>query len=137
MAAQRQAADVRMSPVGMNTNALARRATTPTEKQVEASGRRIMSVLGFTCWHLSQARPTAQSPGWPDMLFTHPDKRLAVYWEAKRPGGAQSDAQRVFQKHVTAAGHEYVCGTENALAVWAEAKGLCRLLPGGGIEVIR
>jgi hypothetical protein len=97
----------------------------PLEKHVEAIGRRMMTLLGFQTWHLSQARATNQTPGWPDMLFTHRERGLAVWWEAKRPGGKQSPAQREFELSVTACGQHYVCGTDDDLKAWCIAQRVC------------
>lgn len=107
------------------------------EKREEFAAQRLMATLGFTSWRLSQARATRQTPGWPDLFFTHPAKRLAVFYEAKAPKGKQSTAQREFQSHVIAAGMEYVVGTHDVLVAWAEAKGLCRALASGGLERTR
>ncbi len=103
----------------------------PTEKQEERIGDRLMATLGFTVWNLSQPRKTMQTPGWPDRLYTHPIKRLAVFWEAKRPGGKQRDGQKLFQAEATACGMNYVCGPSEVLTAWCESKGLCRALANG------
>ena len=87
---------------------------------------RLMSALGFTCWHLSQNRASRQTPGWPDMLFTCPAKRLSVYYEAKSAKGKQSDAQKAFQADIVACGHEYIVGTWTAMHVWCVGKGLIK-----------
>lgn len=114
-----------------------RYGATPREKDIELLGDRIMATLGFTVWKLSQPRKTMQTPGWPDRFYTHPTKRLAVFWEAKAPGGKQRTAQRAFQADVTACGINYVCGTTDVLVAWCEQHGLCRALASGGIEVAR
>jgi hypothetical protein len=101
------------------------RRTAP-EKAEERAATRLMAALGFACWHLSQPRRTMQSAGLPDAFYTHPGKRLAVYYEAKSPVGKQSDAQKAFQQHVTACGHEYVVGPHGAMVAWARGKGLIR-----------
>jgi hypothetical protein len=90
---------------------------------------RLMTALGFTCWHLSQNRASRQTPGWPDMLFTCPAKRLSVYYEAKSAKGKQSDAQKAFQADIVACGHEYVVGTVEAMADWCVAKGIGAIKP--------
>jgi hypothetical protein len=102
------------------------------EKREEDAGRLLMqNVLGFECWHLSQARATRQTPGWPDMLFMHEDSGLCVWWEAKAPGGKQSDAQREFQRYAQPCSMEYVVGPASALEEWAISKGLLERLPNG------
>lgn len=95
-----------------------------TEKDVELAGDRLMATLGFTIWKLSQPRATMQTSGWPDRFYVHRDKRVAVFWEAKRPGGKQRESQRVFEADVSSCGFEYVWGTSDALVTWAKAKGL-------------
>src|ERR1041385_104771 len=96
-----------------------------------------MDALGFTCWHLSQNRASRQTPGWPDMLFTHPGKGLAVYYEAKRQGGKQSPAQQEFQRHIEAAGGQYVTGTAQVLADWCVQKALMHTTVTGGLLIPR
>lgn len=113
------------------------RRTAP-EKHEERYARRLMEdVLGFACWHLSQSRATRQTPGWPDAFFTHPELKLAVWYEAKAPQGKQSNAQREFQRNVTMCGYDYVSGTAEAMTEWAVSKGLVRRTAGGGLEVVR
>lgn len=94
------------------------------EKAEERKARKLMTLLGFAHWHLAQARETRQTPGWPDALYTHPEKRIAVWYEAKAPKGKQSPAQREFQRHMSMCGYEYVTGTADALIEWARVKGL-------------
>lgn len=114
----------------------AMRLPTPSEKDVERLGDKIMAMLGFTAWRYSQARATQQSPGIPDRFYTHPTRGLHVFWEAKRPGGKQRPAQRVFQTAVTLCGLQYVCGTDDALIAWCEGQGLCRVQGCGAIEIL-
>lgn len=113
------------------------RRGSPEKAQVRDARQFMETVLGFDYWSLSQARATRQTAGWPDCFFTHPAKRLAVWYEAKAPNGKQSDAQKEFQRHVTQCGYEYVVGTASELYLWAEAKHLVRILPSGGMEIIR
>jgi len=112
-------------PIGARAPVLNPRRSAP-EKREERLASKLMAALNFARWNLQQARATNQSPGWPDVLYTHPEKRLAVYYEAKSPTGKQSAAQKEFQRHVTACGHEYVVGTHHALVDWCRARGLIR-----------
>lgn len=108
------------------------------EKAEQRSAARLMcDMLGFSRWSLSQARATRQSPGWPDDFYTHPEKGLAVWYEAKAPDGKQSDHQKEFQRHVTHCGQEYVTGPSDAMTDWAVSKGLIRRLSHACYEVIR
>lgn len=113
------------------------RRAAPEKAEERAASRLMCNALGFTRWSLSQARATRQSPGWPDAFFTHPERGLAVWYEAKAPNGKQSDAQREFQRHVTLGGYDYVTGPATAMTAWAQTKGLVRVLASGGLEVVR
>ena len=103
----------------------------PREKQVEQLGDRLMAVLGFTAIRFSQARATMQTPGIPDRRYYSPERRSAVWWEAKTEIGRQSAFQRAFQALVEAVGEEYVVGTDEALTDWAVGKGFVERLPNG------
>lgn len=94
------------------------------EKAEERKARKLMTLLGFAHWHLAQSRATRQTPGWPDALYTHPEKRIAVWYEAKAPKGKQSPAQREFQRHMSMCGYAYVAGTADVLIKWCRAQGL-------------
>ena len=97
----------------------------------------LMAALDFTAWHLSQARATRQTPGWPDMLFTSRARRLAVYYEAKSSIGKQSPAQKPSQGEIEGTGGTYVAGPAEVLGQWCAARGLLRILPPGGYVVLR
>jgi hypothetical protein len=96
-----------------------------TEKSEEHVGDRLMEALGFTVWRMSQPRATKQSAGLPDRFYTHPAKGIAVFWEAKRPGGKQREAQKAFQSDVEACRIAYVVGPSDVLLAWCVAKNLC------------
>lgn len=91
------------------------------------------TVLEFSCWHLSQARASMQTVGWPDMRFVDRARGIAVWWEAKAPGGKQSAAQHQFQLDVEACGEAYVLGPYQVLEDWAVAHGLVERLPNGNL----
>ncbi len=109
----------------------------PEKMEVRNARRFMVTVLNFEYWSLSQARATRQTPGWPDEFYTHPTLRLAVWYEAKAPKGKQSDAQKEFQRHVELCGYDYVSGTVETLYAWAASKDLVRILPGGGMQVLK
>lgn len=94
------------------------RADGPSEKQVEAAGDRLMAAHGFVAVRFSQARATNQSPGIPDRKYFHAARGLAVWWEAKAPGGKQRPAQREFQLMAEAVGETYLLGGTMALTEW-------------------
>lgn len=113
------------------------RRTAPEKAEERMASKLMCDALGFTRWNLQQSRATKQTPGWPDVLYTHQQRGLAVFYEAKAPKGKQSPAQREFQSHVTAAGMAYVVGTHEAMTVWAVARGLVKVTTFGTIEVLR
>lgn len=102
------------------------RRTSPEKLEERAANRLMCDLLGFTRWHLSQARATNQTPGWPDVLYMHAERGLAVYYEAKAPKGKQSDAQREFEREARACGMTYLVGTHDVLIEWARTRGLIR-----------
>jgi len=90
-----------------------------------------MHVLGFTVIRFSQARATQQTPGIPDRLYISPERRSAVWWEAKTEIGRPSAFQVAFRALVEAVGWEYVLGTDDALMDWAVRKGFAERLANG------
>lgn len=108
-----------------------------SERDEEAGGDRLMTVLGFHRWTLSQPRSTCQTSGWPDRFYVNAQRGLAVFWEAKREGGKQRAGQRVFQADMDACGIPYVCGPMTALAAWCADKKLITVHATGGYEVVR
>lgn len=82
----------------------------PREKQIYEAGVRTLRAAGFVVYRLSQARRTNQSPGIPDAYAMHPQRGLALWWEAKRPGGTQSPPQRQFEAECRACGLPYLLG---------------------------
>jgi hypothetical protein len=103
-----------------------RRLPVPLERQEEALGDRMMVSFGFERWALSQARATQQTLGWPDRLYIHATRPLAVYWEAKRVGGRPRPAQLAFAAHCQRLGWHHVLGPSDALADWLVAQRLAR-----------
>jgi len=112
------------------------RADTRTEKQVEHSGDLLMSTLGFTVIRFSQARPTQQTPGIPDRRYYSPERKTALWWEAKRENGRQSAFQAAFQAMCESVGETYLVGTDSVLLDWAVERGFCERLA-NGIRVLR
>lgn len=90
-----------------------------------------MTALGFTAIRFSQARPTMQTPGIPDRLYISPERRSAVWWEAKTQIGRPSAYQVAMAALFASVGWEYVLGTDEALTDWAVGKGFAERLPNG------
>lgn len=95
-----------------------------------------MTALGFTAVRFSQARATRQTPGIPDRRYYSPERRAAVWWEAKTEIGRASAFQVAFRAMCEACGEEYVMGTEDALIDWAVSKGYAKRLP-NGMQILR
>lgn len=92
------------------------------EKAIVADADKRMRALGFRVWGLSQPRATKQSPGWPDRRYTHRERGIALWWEAKGPEGRQRPDQRVFQEDCEACGEMYVLGDDAVLSAWLLAR---------------
>jgi len=105
-----------------------------TEKQVEATGDLLMAALGFTAIRFSQARATQQTPGIPDRRYYSPDRRAAVWWEAKTEIGLPSAFQKAFRAMCESCGEEYVIGTEEALLGWVVSKGYAERIGPHGLR---
>ena len=78
----------------------------------------MMERLGFAVVRLSQARRSNIHVGLPDRRYYCVPRRLACWFECKRVGGKQSEAQREFQLMVMACNEDYVVGQESALLAW-------------------
>src|SRR5262245_25831873 len=113
-----------------------RRKASRTEKQVEHSGDLLMAALGFTAIRFSQARATQQTPGIPDRRYYSPERKTALWWEAKTEIGRQSAFQAALQAMCEAVGEIYVLGTDEALIEWAAGMGYVQRLA-NGIRVAR
>jgi hypothetical protein len=50
------------------------------------------------------------TPGVPDRRYYFPRHRLAFWWEAKRVGGKQSSAQKLFEEMCEACNDGYIAG---------------------------
>lgn len=100
------------------TAAGAKRKLQPNEKNVEHMGDQLMARYGFVAVRFSQARATQQTPGIPDRRYYDTARELAVWWEAKAPGGKQRPAQRKFQVMVEACAEHYILGGIDELAGW-------------------
>jgi hypothetical protein len=108
-----------------------------TEKQVEHSGDLLMAAAGFSAVRFSQARATQQTPGIPDRRYYSPERRAAVWWEAKTEIGRPSAFQTAFRAMCEAVGEEYVIGTESALVDWLERKGFAKRVGiAGGLQIV-
>lgn len=94
------------------------------EKEVELECDRIVLALGGTVVKFSHPGKTKQTPGIADRLYGFPWLRLAVWWEAKAPNGAQRPDQKLFQEDVTSCGHEYGLGGLGDFKAWLVARGV-------------
>jgi len=47
-------------------------------------------------------------PGWPDLQFAGPNRRM-FFLELKRRGGRLSPAQQAMREHLEGCGFEYLC----------------------------
>lgn len=110
----------------------------PSEKAEQALGERIMASFGFTIWRLSQARATMQTPGFPDVFFTAPGHLVA--WEAKRVGGVQRPAQKVFQAAWGAAlpgqYFTYLLGPSGVVEDWLVEQGYAKRMGAGAPLIV-
>lgn len=97
----------------------------PTEKQVVARVWRLYKAVGCTIYSTQQFRPSRQAIGLPDLYVVH--QRGGAWWhEAKRPGGKQSDGQRLFQYVVERAGVGYVLGGADEARAELERRGILK-----------
>ena len=81
-----------------------------TEKDIE---RRCDSLMSQLCWNVvrfSQPRHTMQSSGIPDRKYYNVASGVTFWFECKKPGGKQSNAQKQFQQMCEACGETYVLG---------------------------
>lgn len=86
-----------------------RKLPAQTEKQVQAEVKELLSICNVVAYDTSQPFRAAITPGVPDLLCFGPRHGFFVV-EVKRPGGAQSAAQKQFQHHCERAGVPYVLG---------------------------
>lgn len=89
---------------------LARKVRVVPERVVEAQCDDLVLQLGWQVVRFSQPRNTMQTPGIPDRKYYHMARRLTLWFECKREGGRQSQAQRRFQLMAEACGERYVLG---------------------------
>lgn len=67
------------------------------EKAESVEVRKLLIAYGFRIYNLSQARASKQTPGLPDIWFSHTSMPLAGWFEVKRSnGGVLSKAQIEF-----------------------------------------
>jgi len=107
------------------------------EKDVEAAGDRFMASLGFESWHLSQARPTQQTPGFPDRLYMNTARNCAVWWEAKTEVGRASVHQVRFRLQWEGCGGLYLIGTDEVLHQFAIDRGWAERVGPGNMRIFR
>lgn len=107
------------------------RSTTPVrpagwkEKDEQQMGVRVLHAVGFRVWSLSQARASKQTSGWPDLKAFHPRRKLALWWEAKRPDDPApwTLAQQAFAEMCALVGERYVLGATDDLRAMLRAEG--------------
>ena len=79
----------------------------------------------------SRCRRLGTEPGWPDLQFAGPDRRM-VFLELKRRGGRLSEPQQAMRDHLEACGFEYLCtDSVDAAIAWLKDHGILR----GGFRV--
>lgn len=69
------------------------------EKRIQTDGVKMLKMLGYDVWNLSQARASKQTEGLADSLVAGHGECFWVEW--KTPTGRHSEAQQYFQKVVT------------------------------------
>jgi hypothetical protein len=93
------------------------------EKAVEAGVIDLFRKCGLLVFKLSQPRATMQSEGIPDLWVFCPRRRLAFWWEVKRPGGKLSPHQQRFRELSLECGiGHHVGGRDEARALLDELK---------------
>lgn len=95
------------------------------------AGRKLVRALGGHYAHNSQKRRSKVEPGISDSLIFFPRHRRFAFWEAKRVGGKQSSAQKLFQELCEACGIDYVLGPLEALEAWIIANSIACKEPDG------
>lgn len=90
------------------------------------AGRKLVRSLGGHYAHNSQKRRSKVEPGISDSLIFFPRHRRFAFWEAKRIGGKQSSAQKLFQELCEGCGLDYVLGPIEALETWIIAKAIAK-----------
>jgi len=100
-----------------------------SEKDIE---RRCDSLMSQLCWNVvrfSQPRHTMQSSGIPDRKYYNVASGVTFWFECKKPGGKQSNAQKQFQWIAEKCGERYVLGGVDELLA-----ALKTLTPSGDTE---
>ncbi|MGH7510642.1 MAG: VRR-NUC domain-containing protein [Gemmatimonadales bacterium] len=82
----------------------------PTEKRCQEAVRRLFLAAGCQVCSLSQPRRTLQSAGLPDLWVFCPRRRMAWWWEVKRPGGRLRPEQQAFRDRCLETGVRYHWG---------------------------
>lgn len=95
------------------------------ERTIQAQGVALLRSLGAAVWVLGTTRRrtdyggTMQTPGWPDVKAFLPARTgraaLALWWEAKAPGGRLRNEQAIFALHCATCGERHVTGDLDAL----------------------
>jgi len=81
------------------------------ERQEQAYIARVLREFGFTVRSTSQARASKVTPGLPDLLLFHREKRFFAFFEVKRAdGGRVSPAQQEFAEDCAATATAHFIG---------------------------
>ncbi len=105
------------------------------EKEEQAEISKLFRAYGFDVKNLSQARPTKQAPGVPDLIATHRELPIWFWWESKRQvGGEYSPAQIAFRDDCRRCGVGWGGGDRYDAAEYLVARGLAHSVGGREIE---
>lgn len=97
------------------------RLPVPTEKAVEAWVIDLFRKCGLYVWKTSQPRSSMITEGLPDLWVFCPRRKLAFWWEVKRPGGKLTPIQQRFRDLCLECGvRHYVGGIDEARQLLAE-----------------
>jgi hypothetical protein len=105
------------------------------EKQTQADVVRLFRAFGGVVYSLSQPRATKQAPGLPDLYVFFPRRRVALWWETKRPtGGRLSPAQEEFRDFCHHTGTPWGSGSRVDAEAWLVKAGLAYRAADGTLE---
>jgi hypothetical protein len=79
-------------------------ASQMTEKTLQHKIGQLARAYGWRVFHVTWSPGT--TPGWPDCVLIHPERRLTKFRELKTPRGRLSDAQKSWLDTLTRAGHD-------------------------------
>ncbi len=95
------------------------------EKGVQHDIKGYLELEGFFVSNFSQARPSKQTPGIPDLYAVHRKWRFRLWIEVKRPGETTTLLQRGWHLAAIEAGaNVLVADSPEAVAEYLRAKGM-------------